>query len=247
MRRSATGYQRGNHPLPHRQRSRPHPYPMLVRDFQSVIGREPGRKSWRPKDGCRTTWWPVSAAAATPSEPFTSLSATRLWAWLALRPAAKGWKAVVIRPPSAPDGPECCTAPCPICCRDEHGQVQETHSISAGLDYPGVWTEHSYLKDAERAEYVAVTDDQGAGGFHLLCRTEGIIPALEPSLRFITCANGPRVAAGADNPGLPERRGDRMSPPWRRPPALRFRESSGKNQGNISAAEHGLSIVTTRA
>ena len=65
--------------------------------------------------------------------------------------------------------------------QDQHGQVHETHSISAGLDYPGVGPEHSYLKDARRAEYVPVTDAQALEGFHLLARTEGIIPALEPS------------------------------------------------------------------
>ena len=63
--------------------------------------------------------------------------------------------------------------------QDEDGQVIEGHSISAGLDYPGVGPEHSYLKDTERAEYVSITDDEALEGFQLLCRTEGIIPALE--------------------------------------------------------------------
>jgi|TARA_B100001750_G_scaffold247172_1_gene272014 tryptophan synthase beta chain len=63
--------------------------------------------------------------------------------------------------------------------QDNHGQVTQTHSISAGLDYPGVGPEHSYLKDTGRAQYVAVTDNQALEGFHLLSRTEGIIPALE--------------------------------------------------------------------
>jgi tryptophan synthase beta chain len=63
--------------------------------------------------------------------------------------------------------------------QDEAGQVLETHSISAGLDYPGVGPEHSYLKDMGRAEYVGVTDGEALEGFRLLCRTEGIIPALE--------------------------------------------------------------------
>ena len=57
----------------------------------------------------------------------------------------------------------------------------ETHSLSPGLDYPGVGPEHSYLKDLGRAQYVAVSDEQALEGFHLLCKTEGIIPALEPS------------------------------------------------------------------
>ena len=63
--------------------------------------------------------------------------------------------------------------------QDKDGQVLETHSISAGLDYPGVGPEHSWLKDSGRAEYVAVDDRQALEGFQLLCRTEGIMPALE--------------------------------------------------------------------
>ena len=65
--------------------------------------------------------------------------------------------------------------------QDEYGQVTEAHSISAGLDYPGVGPEHSYLKDSERATYVSATDDDALAGFRLLSRTEGIIPALEPA------------------------------------------------------------------
>ncbi len=65
--------------------------------------------------------------------------------------------------------------------QDEDGQVVETHSISAGLDYPGVGPEHSYLKDTGRARYVSVRDEEAMEGFRLLCRTEGIIPALEPA------------------------------------------------------------------
>ena len=65
--------------------------------------------------------------------------------------------------------------------QDEHGQIVETHSISAGLDYPGVGPEHSFYKETGRAEYVAIDDKTALEGFELLCRTEGIIPALEPS------------------------------------------------------------------
>jgi tryptophan synthase beta chain len=63
--------------------------------------------------------------------------------------------------------------------QDANGQVTETHSISAGLDYPGVGPEHSFLKDIGRAEYVGIEDDEALAAFHHLCRTEGIIPALE--------------------------------------------------------------------
>jgi tryptophan synthase beta chain len=65
--------------------------------------------------------------------------------------------------------------------QDENGQIIETHSISAGLDYPGVGPEHAYLKDIGRAEYVSITDSEALTAFHRLCRTEGIIPALESS------------------------------------------------------------------
>jgi tryptophan synthase beta chain len=65
--------------------------------------------------------------------------------------------------------------------QDENGQIIETHSVSAGLDYPGVGPEHSYLKDAGRAEYVAINDDEALAAFSDLCRLEGIIPALESS------------------------------------------------------------------
>jgi tryptophan synthase beta chain len=65
--------------------------------------------------------------------------------------------------------------------QDENGQIQDTHSISAGLDYPGVGPEHAWLKDTGRAQYVSVTDDEVLHAFHSLCRLEGIIPALESS------------------------------------------------------------------
>jgi len=65
--------------------------------------------------------------------------------------------------------------------QDSSGQISETHSISAGLDYPGVGPEHAYLKDSGRVSYVAVSDDEALDAFQLLCRSEGIIPALESS------------------------------------------------------------------
>jgi len=65
--------------------------------------------------------------------------------------------------------------------QDENGQIIETHSVSAGLDYPGVGPEHAWLKDSGRAQYVSITDDEALAAFHTLCRTEGIIPALESS------------------------------------------------------------------
>jgi len=80
--------------------------------------------------------------------------------------------------------------------QDANGQITETHSVSAGLDYPGVGPEHAWLKDSKRAEYVAVTDDEALAAFHTLCRTEGIIPALESAHAI---AQAMKMA-----PGMPE-------------------------------------------
>jgi tryptophan synthase beta chain len=76
---------------------------------------------------------------------------------------------------------------------DENGQIEETHSIAPGLDYPGVGPEHSFYKDSGRAEYVSVTDTEALEGFRLLCETEGIIPALESAHAIFYAA---RLAAG---------------------------------------------------
>ena len=72
--------------------------------------------------------------------------------------------------------------------QDKNGQIEKTHSISAGLDYPGVGPEHSWLKDTTRAEYLSVNDQEALEGFQLLTRTEGIIPALEPSHAIFAAA-----------------------------------------------------------
>ena len=97
--------------------------------------------------------------------------------------------------------------------QDDDGQIVETHSISAGLDYPGVGPEHAYLNDIGRAEYVSVTDDEALAAFHRLCRTEGIIPALESSHAVAyamklapTLGQGP---APARQPLRPRRQGHR--------------------------------------
>ena len=75
--------------------------------------------------------------------------------------------------------------------QDKNGQILETHSISAGLDYPGVGPEHSFLKDSGRATYVAINDKEALEGFQMLCRAEGIIPALESSHAIAHAAKWP--------------------------------------------------------
>ena len=105
--------------------------------------------------------------------------------------------------------------------QDADGQVVDTHSISAGLDYPGVGPEHAYLKDAGLAEYVSATDEQALEGFQALARTEGILPALEPShvigwlltqplpagTKVLVCLSGPRRQGPRHDPGRAEGEG----------------------------------------
>ena len=157
----------------------PHPYPEMVRDFQSVIGRE-SREQLLKVEGRLPT---VAVAcvgggsnaiglfSAFLDDPVRLVGVEAAGEGLAARHAAT----LSMGRPGMLHGAYS------YLLQDEHGQVTEAHSISAGLDYPGVGPEHSWLKTVERAEYVAVTDVEALEGFRLLCRSEGIIPALEPS------------------------------------------------------------------
>jgi len=159
----------------------PHPYPMLVRDFQLVIGRE-------------ARWQILEAAGKLPDyvvacvgggsnaigtfHPFIGDESVKLSG------AEAGGEGIATDKHSATlsaGRTGVLHGSMSYLLQDDHGQVRETHSISAGLDYPGVGPEHSYLKDSGRAQYSEVTDAQALEAFHLLCRTEGIIPALESS------------------------------------------------------------------
>ena len=148
----------------------PHPYPYMVRQFQSVIGTE-ARAQFREAYGADPDV--VTACVGGGSNAMGIFSGfidahTRL---VGVEPA--GGAAVGRGVPGVVHGMRS------YLMQDEHGQVQEAHSISAGLDYPGVGPEHSWLAATGRAEYPSVTDDEVVGGFQLLARTEGIIPALE--------------------------------------------------------------------
>ena len=94
------------------------------------------------------------------------------------RPAA-AWTPASTPRPSTAAGRACCTATRPICCRTARARSLEAHSISAGLDYPGIGPEHAFLHDVGRATYLSATDDEAIEAFQLLARLEGIIPALE--------------------------------------------------------------------
>ncbi|MBL8519043.1 MAG: tryptophan synthase subunit beta [Betaproteobacteria bacterium] len=159
----------------------PHPYPMMVRDFNSVVGKEcltqmpelAGRQpdavlacvgggsnamgifyDYIPVQGVRLIGVEAGGEGVATGRHAASLTA-------GTPGVLHGNRTYLIQ--------------------DANGQILDTHSVSAGLDYPGVGPEHAWLKDSGRAEYVAINDDEALAAFHRLCRTEGIIPALESS------------------------------------------------------------------
>ncbi len=168
----------------------PHPYPMMVRDFQSVIGTE-----------CLTQMPLVLAeqhiAAQQPDAivacvgggsnamgifyPYISLENVRL---IGVEAAGEGLDTLKHSASLQRGSSGVLHGNRTLILQDDNGQIMETHSISAGLDYPGVGPEHAWLQEIGRAEYVGITDKEALAAFHYLCRTEGIIPALESSHAF---------------------------------------------------------------
>jgi tryptophan synthase beta chain len=159
----------------------PHPYPMMVRDFQSVIGRE---SIWQMQELVGRQPDAVLACVGGGSNamgifhPYISHQDVRL---IGVEAAGLGLESGKHAATLCAGRPGVLHGNRTYLMQDENGQIIETHSISAGLDYPGVGPEHSWLKDSGRAEYVAITDDEALSAFHQLCRLEGIIPALESS------------------------------------------------------------------
>ena len=159
----------------------PHPYPAMVRDFQTIIGRE-AREQIQQHEGRL----PDALVACVGG----GSNAIGLF-----HPFIDDKDVAIYGVEAAGDGIETGHQAAPLCAgqvgvlhgnrtylvEDENGQIIETHSISAGLDYPGVGPEHAWLKDTGRAEYVAINDDEALQAFHDLTRIEGIIPALESS------------------------------------------------------------------
>jgi tryptophan synthase beta chain len=173
----------------------PYPYPAVVRDFQTVIGKET-REQIRDKEG-RLPDYIIACVGGGSNAigifyPFLDDSDVKL---IGVEAAGRGIEtgqhaaALVAGKTGVLHGAKSYVM------QDASGQIMETHSISAGLDYPGVGPEHSYLKDSGRASYVAVSDDEALEGFKLLCRTEGITPALEPSHAIFYAA---RMVASLD-------------------------------------------------
>ena len=159
----------------------PHPYPMMVRDFQSVIGEECKQQMpeliGRQPDAVLACVGGGSNAMGI-FFPYIAHEKVRL---IGVEAAGHGLETGKHAATLCAGRPGVLHGNRTYLMQDDNGQIIETHSISAGLDYPGVGPEHAWLKDSGRAEYAAVTDDEALQAFHDLCRLEGIIPALESS------------------------------------------------------------------
>ena len=166
----------------------PHPYPALVRDFQSIIGEETRAqillKTGRLPDVIVACVGGGSNAIGI-FYPFIDDSTVQL---VGVEAGGKGLSTGKHAASLAKGKIGVLHGSKSYVLQDKAGQITETHSISAGLDYPGVGPEHSFLKDSGRAIYVTVTDKEALEGFQLLCRTEGITPALESSHAVIYAA-----------------------------------------------------------
>jgi len=159
----------------------PHPYPMMVRDFQSVIGKEcleqmPALAGKQPDAVVACVGGGSNAMGIF--HPYIAHEKTRL---VGVEAAGEGLDSGKHSASLQRGSPGVLHGNRTYILQDPNGQIIETHSVSAGLDYPGVGPEHAWLKDTGRAEYVGVTDAEALQAFHYLCRTEGIIPALESS------------------------------------------------------------------
>ncbi len=157
----------------------PHPYPLLVRDFQSVIGRETREQSLRQAGKLPDALVACVGGGSNAIGmfyPFLTDESVELYG---VEAGGLGIDTGKHAAPLSAGRPGVLHGNRTYLMEDENGQISGTHSVSAGLDYPGVGPEHSWLKDIGRAHYVSVTDDEAMAGFHLLTRTEGIMPALE--------------------------------------------------------------------
>jgi tryptophan synthase beta chain len=168
----------------------PHPYPVMVRDFQSVIGRE-ARQQISEREGRLPDMVVACVGGGSNAmglfHPFLDDEGVRI---VGVEAAGRGIDTGEHAASLSAGAPGVLHGNRTYLLQDADGQIQEAHSISAGLDYPGIGPEHAWLKDTGRVEYAAVTDDEALDAFQLCSRLEGIIPALEPAhaLAYVTRA-----------------------------------------------------------
>ncbi|ODN67719.1 tryptophan synthase subunit beta [Methylophaga muralis] len=159
----------------------PHPYPAMVRDFQSVIGREARQQMLNTTGKLPDALVACIGGGSNAIGLFYPFIQDKSVAMIGVEGAGHGLQSGQHSAPLSAGTPGILHGNRTYLIQDTAGQITETHSISAGLDYPGVGPEHAWLKDIGRAQYVTVTDTEALDAFHELTRTEGIIPALETS------------------------------------------------------------------
>ncbi len=159
----------------------PHPYPAMVRDFQSVIGREARAQHLEMTGKLPDALVACVGGGSNAIGLFHPFLADESVAMIGVEAGGEGIASGRHSAPLCAGRPGVLHGNRTYLMEDDDGQIIATHSISAGLDYPGVGPEHSWLKDLGRATYVSVTDDDALRAFHRMTRTEGIIPALETS------------------------------------------------------------------
>ena len=157
----------------------PHPYPMLVRDFQSVIGREARAQSLAQCGKLPDALVACVGGGSNAIGLFHPFLQDETVAMYGVEAGGKGLETGEHAAPLSIGSPGVLHGNRTYLMQDKDGQILETHSVSAGLDYPGVGPEHAWLKDIGRVQYVAANDDEALAAFHRLTRVEGIMPALE--------------------------------------------------------------------
>ncbi len=159
----------------------PHPYPMMVRDFQAIIGREAKLQMQEEYGRQPDRLIACVGGGSNAIGLFFPYLEDKNVVMIGVEAAGLGIESGKHAATLLTGKPGVLHGNRTYLIQDEDGQIIETHSISAGLDYPGVGPEHAWLKDTNRAQYVGVTDEEALAAFHMLCRYEGIIPALESS------------------------------------------------------------------
>jgi tryptophan synthase beta chain len=159
----------------------PHPYPMMVRDFQSVIGEETRAQMQEAEGGLPDSLVACIGGGSNAMglfHPFLDDAAVEIYG---VEAAGHGLESGLHAASIAGGRPGVLHGNRTYLLMDPDGQIQEAHSISAGLDYPGIGPEHAWLNEIKRVQYLSATDDEAVAAFELLSRLEGIIPALEPA------------------------------------------------------------------
>ena len=159
----------------------PHPYPAMVRDFQAVIGREAKAQILEREGRLPDALVACIGGGSNAMGLFHDFIDDKNVRLIGVEAAGKGVKSGLHAASLTGGSPGVLHGNRTYLLQDEHGQIKDAHSISAGLDYPGIGPEHAYLHDIGRAEYISATDDEALEAFQLCARLEGILPALEPS------------------------------------------------------------------